>query len=415
MGFLDKLFGKKKQNTTEESVTSPVQEEVTLASETETDIAAEEAAKKAAEEAEKKAAEEAAKKAAEEAAKKAAEETAKKAAEEAEKKAAEEAAKKAAEEAEKKAAEEAVNPKQEKKSFWKRVREGLTKTKSALFGQIDDLLKSFVKVDEDLLEELEEILICADVGVNASEEIIDELREQIKDGRLKEKEQVTAALRGILEGMIGEGEPLKLETTPSVILVIGVNGVGKTTSIGKISNQLRKQGKRVVVAAADTFRAAAIDQLAVWCERAKVDLVRQNEGSDPAAVVFDACHAAKNKKADVLIIDTAGRLHNKTNLMNELAKINRVIDRELPGASRENLLVLDATTGQNAISQAKEFKNAASLTGLILNKLDGTAKGGIVISIRKELNIPVKFIGVGEKLDDMQEFDQKEFVSALFE
>ena len=431
MGFLDKLFGKKKQNTTEESVTSPVQEEATPSAETENDIAAEEAekkaaeeaaakaaeeaAKKAAEEAEKKAVEEAAKKAAEEAEKKAAEEAEKKAAEDAAKKAAEEAAKQAAEEAAKQAAEEAVNPKQEKKSFWKRVREGLTKTKSALFGQIDDLLKSFVKVDEDLLEELEEILICADVGVNASEEIIDELREQIKDGRLKEKEQVTAALRGILEGMIGEGEPLKLETTPSVILVIGVNGVGKTTSIGKISNQLRKQGKRVVVAAADTFRAAAIDQLAVWCERAKVELVRQNEGSDPAAVVFDACHAAKNKKADVLIIDTAGRLHNKTNLMNELAKINRVIDRELPGASRENLLVLDATTGQNAISQAKEFKNAASLTGLILNKLDGTAKGGIVISIRKELNIPVKFIGVGEKLDDMQEFDQKEFVSALFE
>ena len=455
MGFLDKLFGKKKQNTTEESVASPVQEESTPSAEPETDIAAEEAAKKAAEEAAQKAAEEAAQKAAEEAAQKAAEEAAKKAAEEAAQKAAEEAAQKAAEEAAKKAAEEAAqkaaeeaaqkaaeeaaqkaaeeaakkaaeeaaqkaaeeaaNPKQEKKSFWKRVREGLTKTKSALFGQIDDLLKSFVKVDEDLLEELEEILICADVGVNASEEIIDELREQIKDGRLKEKEQVTEALRGILEGMIGEGEPLKLETAPSVILVIGVNGVGKTTSIGKISNQLRKQGKRVVVAAADTFRAAAIDQLAVWCERAKVELVRQNEGSDPAAVVFDACHAAKNKKADVLIIDTAGRLHNKTNLMNELAKINRVIDRELPGASRENLLVLDATTGQNAISQAKEFKNAASLTGLILNKLDGTAKGGIVISIRKELNIPVKFIGVGEKLDDMQEFDQKEFVSALFE
>ena len=447
MGFLDKLFGKKKQNTTEESVTSPVQEEATPSAEPETDIAAEEAAQKAAEEAAQKAAEEAAQKAAEEAAQKAAEEAAQKAAEEAAKKAAEEAAQKAAEEAAQKAAEEAAqkaaeeaaqkaaeeaaqkaaeeaaqkaaeeaaNPKQEKKSFWKRVREGLTKTKSALFGQIDDLLKSFVKVDEDLLEELEEILICADVGVNASEEIIDELREQIKDGRLKEKEQVTEALRGILEGMIGEGEPLKLETAPSMILVIGVNGVGKTTSIGKISNQLRKQGKRVVVAAADTFRAAAIDQLAVWCERAKVELVRQNEGSDPAAVVFDACHAAKNKKADVLIIDTAGRLHNKTNLMNELAKINRVIDRELPGASRENPLVLDATTGQNAISQAKEFKNAASLTGLILNKLDGTAKGGIVISIRKELNIPVKFIGVGEKLDDMQEFDQKEFVSALFE
>ena len=265
------------------------------------------------------------------------------------------------------------------------------------------------------MEELEEILICADVGVNAAEEIIDELRGAIKDGRLKEKEQVISTLQDILARMIGEGEALKLDTTPAVILVIGVNGVGKTTSIGKISNQLRLQGKKVVVAAADTFRAAAIDQLAVWCERAKVDLIRQNEGSDPAAVVFDACHAAKNKHADVLIIDTAGRLHNKTNLMNELAKINRVIDRELPGAARENLLVLDATTGQNAIFQAKEFKNAAQLTGLILNKMDGTAKGGIVISIRQELNIPVKFIGVGEKLDDMQEFDQKEFVRALFE
>lgn len=313
--------------------------------------------------------------------------------------------------------EEAVSEevrKSEKKSFWKRVREGLAKTKSALFGQIDDLLKNFVKVDEDLLEELEELLICADVGVNAAEDIMEQLRERIKDGRLKEKEQVLETLQAILADMIGEGEPLHLETVPSVVLVIGVNGVGKTTSIGKISNQLRKQGKKVVVAAADTFRAAAIDQLAVWCDRAKVELVRQNEGSDPAAVVFDACHVAKNKKADVLIIDTAGRLHNKTNLMNELAKIDRVIDRELPGVCRENLLVLDATTGQNAISQAKEFKNAASLTGLILNKLDGTAKGGIVISIRKELNIPVKFIGVGEKLDDMQEFDQAEFVNALF-
>ena len=305
--------------------------------------------------------------------------------------------------------------KKEKKSFWSRVKAGLSKTKNAIFGQIDDLLKNFVKVDEDLLEELEEVLICADVGVNAAEEIIAELREQVKDGRLKEKEQVTDALRKILGGMIGEGEALKLETTPSVILVIGVNGVGKTTSIGKISNQLRKEGKKVIVAAADTFRAAAIDQLAVWCERAKVELVKQNEGSDPAAVVFDACHVAKNKKADVLIIDTAGRLHNKTNLMNELAKINRVIDRELPDVSRENLLVLDATTGQNAILQAKEFKNAAALTGLVLNKMDGTAKGGIVISIRKELNIPVKFIGVGEKLDDMQAFDQTEFVNALFE
>ena len=302
-----------------------------------------------------------------------------------------------------------------KKSFWGRLKSGLSKTRNALFSPVDSLLKAFTKVDEELLEELEEILICADVGTTATEEILDELRARIKDGRLKEKDQVMGALQSILERMIGEGEPLKLDTVPSVILVIGVNGVGKTTSIGKIANRLRKEGKKVIVAAADTFRAAAIDQLAVWCERAKVDLVRQNEGSDPAAVVFDACHAAKNKNADVLIIDTAGRLHNKTNLMNELAKINRVIDRELPGVSRENLLVLDATTGQNAIIQAKEFKNAAALTGLILNKLDGTAKGGIIISIRKELNIPVKFIGVGEKLDDMQEFDRTEFVRALFE
>ena len=305
--------------------------------------------------------------------------------------------------------------KKEKKSFWARVKAGLAKTKNAIFGGIDDLLKHFVRIDEDLLEELEELLIMADVGVNATEEIIEELRRRIRDGRLKEKEQITEALREILGEMIGEGEPLKLETRPSVILVIGVNGVGKTTAIGKISNQLRKEGKKVIVAAADTFRAAAIDQLAVWCERAKVPLVRQNEGSDPAAVVFDACHAAKNQNADVLMIDTAGRLHNKTKLMNELAKINRIIDRELPGVSRENLLVLDATTGQNAILQAKEFRNAAALTGLILNKMDGTAKGGIVLAIRRELGIPVKFIGVGEKIDDMQEFDQQEFIKALFE
>ena len=422
MGFLDKLFGGKKKQEAKQAEESLKLAEEAARKEAEEAAkkAAEEAARKEAEEAAKKAAEEAARKEAEEAAKKAAEEAARKEAEEAAKRAAEEAARKEAEEAAKKAAEEEEAPteetrRKEKKSFWSRVKAGLTKTKNALFGQIDELLKSFVRVDEDLLEELEEILICADVGVNAAEEIIDELRDAIKDGRLKEKEQVISTLQEILARMIGEGEELKLTTTPSVILVIGVNGVGKTTSIGKISNQLRKQGKKVVVAAADTFRAAAIDQLAVWCERAKVDLIRQNEGSDPAAVVFDACHAAKNKNADVLIIDTAGRLHNKTNLMNELAKINRVIDRELPGAARENLLVLDATTGQNAIFQAKEFKNAAQLTGLILNKMDGTAKGGIVISIRQELNIPVKFIGVGEKLDDMQEFDQAEFVKALFE
>ena len=447
MGFLDKLFGKKKREqelqaqeelrkieAEKAEAKAKAEAEAKAKAEAEAKAKAEAEAKAKAEaeakakaEAEAKAKAEAEAKAKAEAEAKAKAEAEAKAKAEAEAKAKAEAEAKAKAEAEAKAKAEAEaaeeesevmteeTRKKEKKSFWSRVRDGLTKTKNALFGQIDDLLKAFVKVDEDLLEELEEILICADVGVNAAEDIIDELREQIKDGRLKEKEQVTATLHNILEGMIGEGEDLKLETSPSVILVIGVNGVGKTTSIGKIANRLRKEGKKVIVAAADTVRAAAIDQLAVWCDRAKVELVRQNEGSDPAAVVFDACHVAKNKKADVLIIDTAGRLHNKTNLMNELAKINRVIDRELPGVSRENLLVLDATTGQNAILQAKEFKNAAALTGLILNKLDGTAKGGIVISIRRELNIPVKFIGVGEKLDDMQEFDQAEFVKALFE
>ena len=300
-------------------------------------------------------------------------------------------------------------------SFWERLKNGLSKTKNALFGGVHDLLSNFVRVDEDLLDELEELLIMADLGVAVTESIIDELRDRIKDGRLKEKDQVVDTLKEILGDMIGEHQPLKLDTTPSVILVIGVNGAGKTTSIGKISKRLRLAGKKVVVAAADTFRAAAIDQLEVWCQRAKVDIVKQQEGSDPAAVVFDAISYAKKKEADVLIIDTAGRLHNKQNLMNELAKINRVIDRELPGACRENLLVLDATTGQNAVIQAKEFSKAASITGITLNKLDGTAKGGIVISIKQELGIPVKFIGVGEKIDDMQEFDARQFIDALFE
>ena len=299
--------------------------------------------------------------------------------------------------------------------FLDKLKNGLSKTKNAIFGQIDDVLKAFVKVDEDLLEELEELLIMSDVGVGATEEIIERLREDIKDGRLKEKDQVIDALKAILSDMIGEGGELDLSGQPTIILVIGVNGAGKTTSIGKISNRLINKGKKVVVAAADTFRAAAIDQLAVWCERSGADLVRQNEGSDPAAVVFDAVNYAKKRGADVLIVDTAGRLHNKTNLMNELAKINRVIDKECPNAVRENLLVLDATTGQNAVLQAKEFRNAASITGLVLNKLDGTAKGGIVISIKKELDIPVKFIGVGEKIDDMQEFNGAEFVEALFD
>ncbi len=298
--------------------------------------------------------------------------------------------------------------------FLSKLREGLGKTRDALMGGIESVMRSFVKIDEDFLDELEEILITSDVGVGASEEIIEELRERIRDDRIKTREDTVAALREIISGMIGESEPLKLDTVPSVILVIGVNGAGKTTSVGKISARLKAEGKKVVVAAADTFRAAAIDQLAVWCERAGVTLIKQSEGSDPAAVVYDAANYARSKGADVLIVDTAGRLHNKKNLMNELAKINRVIDRELPGASRENLLVLDATTGQNAIIQAKEFGEAADITGLVLNKLDGTAKGGIVLSIRRELGLPVKFIGVGEKIDDMQPFDAQEFITALF-
>ena len=299
--------------------------------------------------------------------------------------------------------------------FLAKLREGLSKTKNAIFGGFNNILKKFVRIDEDLLDELEELLITADVGVETTEEILDRLREEIREGRLKDPADIKSALRVILTDMIGQGAPLSLSTTPSVVLVIGVNGAGKTTSIGKISNRLKKSGKKVVVAAADTFRAAAIDQLAVWCDRAGVELVKQEEGSDPAAVVFDAIQYTKKRQADVLIIDTAGRLHNKKNLMDELAKINRVISRELPDAARENLLVLDATTGQNAILQAKEFSRAAEITGLILNKLDGTAKGGIVLSIRRELNLPVKFVGVGEKIDDMQEFDADEFIAALFE
>ena len=299
--------------------------------------------------------------------------------------------------------------------FLAKLKEGLAKTKNAIFGRIDALLKHFVKVDEDLLEELEELLITADVGVNTTEEILDRLREEIKEGRLKDPGEIKNVLKVIVTELIGEGDGLHLDTVPSVILVIGVNGAGKTTSIGKISKRLKQAGKKVVVAAADTFRAAAIDQLSVWCDRAGVDIVHQNEGSDPASVVYDAIQYTKKKQADVLIIDTAGRLHNKKNLMDELAKINRVISRELPESKRENLLVLDATTGQNAIMQAKEFSHAAEITGLVLNKLDGTAKGGIVLSIRRELGLPVKFVGVGEKIDDMQEFDAEEFITALFE
>ena len=299
--------------------------------------------------------------------------------------------------------------------FFDKLKQGLFKTKNAIVGKIDSLIKKFIKVDEELFEELEELLIGADLGFTTTEEILDELRDTVKDKRIKEGEQVKEELFAILKRMIGEHEPLNLSTKPSVILVIGVNGVGKTTSIGKIAYDLKNKGKKVVVAAADTFRAAAAEQLSVWCDRAGVDIIKQNQGADPASVVFDAINAVKSRKADVLIIDTAGRLHNKKNLMDELAKIDRVIGRELPEASKETLLVLDATTGQNAVIQAKEFKGASNITGLVLTKLDGTAKGGIVISMRKELGIPVKFIGVGEQIDDMKPFDSEEFAKALFE
>ena len=300
--------------------------------------------------------------------------------------------------------------------FFEKLKQGLAKTKDAFVGKINNLFRAFSRVDEDMMEELEEILITADIGVEVTENVLDALRDRIQDEHITDPEETKTILFEILKDMIGEGEPIAEEKgAMTVILVIGVNGVGKTTSIAKIANVMKNKRKKVVLAAADTFRAAAIDQLEVWADRVGVDIIRQAEGSDPAAVVFDACAAAKKREADVLIIDTAGRLHNKKNLMAELAKINRVIDRELPEAVRETLLVLDSTTGQNALIQAKEFKNAAEITGLVLTKLDGTAKGGIVFAIKNELGIPVKFIGVGEKMDDLEEFSAGDFVSALFE
>ena len=299
--------------------------------------------------------------------------------------------------------------------FFEKLKAGLRLTKSALFGTVEQIFRAVVRVDEELFEELEEALIMADVGVEITEYILDTLRETVKDKHITEPSDVKRELYEILAGMIGESEGLHLDTSPSVILVIGVNGVGKTTSIGKMAAELKRQGKRVVVAAADTYRAAAAEQLKIWCDRAGVDMIRQDAGADPAAVVYDAIGASVSRRADVLLVDTAGRLHNKKNLMEELAKIHRVIRRQLPDASCETLLVLDATTGQNAVSQAKEFLSVADITGLILTKLDGTAKGGIVFSIRRELGIPVKFIGVGEGIEDMRPFDGAEFTAAMFE
>lgn len=300
--------------------------------------------------------------------------------------------------------------------FFDRLKEGLKKTRNAVAEQVNSVFSVFVKVDEELFESLEEALIMADLGMETSVEIIDELRDRVKKKHITDGNEVKKELQAVIsDTLCALDAEMKLTTTPSVILVIGVNGVGKTTSIGKMATHYKSQGKKVLLAAADTFRAAAIDQLDIWAGRSGCDIIKHQEGSDPAAVVFDACNAAKSRGADVLICDTAGRLHNKKNLMAELEKINRVISRELPDAARENLLVLDATTGQNAVSQAKLFSEVSDITGIVLTKLDGTAKGGIVISIAKEQSIPVKFIGVGEGIDDLQIFDPPSFAKALFD
>lgn len=300
--------------------------------------------------------------------------------------------------------------------FFEKLKNGLKKTKEVLMKPVNSLFSSYDKVDDEFFEELFDILVMSDVGVATSQEIIDRLKERLKEKKIKETGAAREELIGIMTGLVdSENGTIDLEKTPTVILVIGVNGVGKTTSIGKIATLLKSKGKKVVLAAADTFRAAAIEQLGVWADRAGVPMVKQGEGADPAAVVFDAIASFRKQNADFLIVDTAGRLHNKKNLLDELAKINRVIDRELPGANRETLLVLDAVTGQNGLSQAKEFTSAANITGIVLTKLDGTAKGGIVLAIKEELGIPVKLIGVGEGADDLQPFNGNEFVKAMFE
>lgn len=298
--------------------------------------------------------------------------------------------------------------------FFNKIKEGLKKTRDAVIGQIDSMLKSFTKIDDELFEELEELLVIGDVGVPTAEKICEELKKRVKKEGIKNPNEIHRLLEETVSDMLRGGEELDLSTTPSIILVIGVNGVGKTTTIGKLANHLTKQGKKVILAAGDTFRAAAIEQLEIWADRSHCEIIKQNEGSDPAAVIYDAISAAKARHADVIICDTAGRLHNKKPLMDELAKINRIIDRELPDASKEKLLVLDATTGQNAVNQAEQFSLATGITGIVLTKLDGTAKGGVVLAIKEGLGIPVKYIGVGEQIDDLQPFDAEDFARALF-
>lgn len=305
---------------------------------------------------------------------------------------------------------------EEKRSFFSRLRDGLTKTRNNIVKGIDSVFSGYSAIDDEFYEELEEILIMGDIGVNATNEIIERLKEHVKEQHLKEPKECKEHLIASIKEQMRVGETdYDFEEKQSVIMIIGVNGVGKTTSVGKLAGILKQKGKKVLIAAADTFRAAAGEQLTEWANRAEVDIVSAAEGTDPASVIYDAVHAAKARKTDVLICDTAGRLHNKKNLMEELKKMNRIIDREFPNAHRENLIVLDGTTGQNALSQAREFGQAADLTGIILTKMDGTAKGGIAVAIQSELKVPVKYIGVGETIEDLQKFDSDAFVNALFD
>lgn len=304
---------------------------------------------------------------------------------------------------------------QEKKGIFARLLAGLSKTKDNITGRIDSLLKSYTKIDEDLLEELEEILITADVGVTTTMEIIDRLRDMIKERGVKDPLEVRDLLKEIVASILTEGNSeIDVDPGPAVIVMVGVNGVGKTTTIGKLAQRYKKDGKKVMLAAADTFRAAATEQLDIWAKRVDVDIIKHHEGADPGAVVFDAIKASQARKVDLLICDTAGRLHNKANLMNELGKIFKIIDREYPEAKKEVLLVVDATTGQNAVSQAKTFKEVANITGIVLTKLDGTAKGGVVLAVKSEVDVPVKLIGVGERAEDLQDFDAEAFTDAIF-
>lgn len=305
--------------------------------------------------------------------------------------------------------------KEKKKGFFRRLVEGLSKTRNSIASGFNSIFSAFSSINDEFYEELEETLIMADLGVNATMAIVDDLKEKVKENKIKNPEDCRQLLMDSIEAQMSVPEDAyEFENRKSVVMVIGVNGVGKTTSIGKLAGQLKNDGKRVLVAAADTFRAAAIEQLTEWTNRAGVDIIAQSEGSDPAAVVFDAVNAAKSRKTDILLCDTAGRLHNKKNLMDELKKIDRVVEREYPDCYRETLVVLDGTTGQNALAQAKQFGEVANITGIIITKLDGTAKGGIAVAIQKELGIPVKYIGVGEHIDDLQKFDPKSYVEALF-